>query len=472
MPQFQKDTKGFTLLELSIVASLAAMLMALLAPYLLAMRTSWTQIDRRTEMLQHARIGLNLMTKDLRQAIKIISVTSSSDPVGQIVFLDVNGNTKTLKRATVNGLSMLVLDQNGVVSPIAGPIASLTLTAKHRQTLAGTQEPALIKSLDIDMQLVDEEGKVTNLPYTASVYFEKDWIPAFYYGIYAYNNLVLWGTGTVQGDVRANQAVSRFGIQVTGTISQGGGSIPAPTYNIHTLTSLYEQPSAYRPLATTVVSADYTFAKNTTYTGFYYIAAGHSAVIEQNVIINGTVVAEGSVDVQAQHVTITPAAGNPAIVAGNLFTVSKSNAKPFTCNGTLFAKNGITLVGDDAVFKASSGHVVAVGTLGGFSFTGKTLNVAGTLVVGGSANFVFDTSVVVTPSAKYAAVMAQSVSVEGGSFTMTGALVSKGDASFMNTLTSINGVVVSGGTVTMLGNVSALYDAAQLQTPPAYVISQ
>lgn len=462
------DTNGFTLLELLIVTGVTAMLLALMAPYLMAMRTSWTQIDRRTEMLQNTRVAFNYIERELSQAQKIISVTSSTDPMGQIVFQDVSGNTKTFKRATLNGLSMIVLDKGGVVSALAGPVTSFILVAKDRETLAATQVPASIKSMDINLQMADEEGKLSAVDYSTTVYFQKDWVSAFYYGLYAYGTMTLSGSGTIVGDLRANQTISNSGITVTGTLSQGGNSLGAPTYNVREITTQYETPSSYKSLATVIFNEDYTFAKNSTYTGFYYIGSGHSAKIEQNVVINGTIVAEGSVDVTKQHVTINPAAGNPGIICG----ASLSIIKDLICNGTVFAKIAIDISGSDVSIVASTGHKMALGTLGNINFSGGTLSVSGMIVSQGSTTLSNVSTISLTAPSKYAAIVAKGLSVTGGTFSVNGALISKGDIYINTSTATISGILASAGNVTLLSNVTFSSDTTVLQDPMAYVFTQ
>ena len=56
---------GFTLTEILFVVILIAVLMAAIYPYLRVTHRGWQTVDRRQEIIQNARVGLDKMTRML-----------------------------------------------------------------------------------------------------------------------------------------------------------------------------------------------------------------------------------------------------------------------------------------------------------------------------------------------------------------------------------------------------------------------
>lgn len=188
----------------------------------------------------------------------------------------------------------------------------------------------------------------------------------FRYTAYSPNDIKLNNAdnGFIEGDIAAGGEVDGEEGWTTDGMAYNGVNIFFPTCN-------FDGPSpSYKSLALShvdghVESGDFTFQSGQTYSGIYYIEV--NAIIQSNVTINGSIIADGTVDMgDADGATINPAAydpdaGWPAIAAkgdinvkdksgamltvvGLVYTEGKFhmlNATNCTFNGTILAEDGM-----------------------------------------------------------------------------------------------------------------------------------
>lgn len=150
---------GFTIIEVLFVVVLIAVLSAVVYPYLRAFHTGWQSADRRSEVIQNARVGLDKITRELRQAGSFTSIQSSL-----IGFVDVDNDPVTYRLNAGN------LERNSAV--LAGPIDSLSFTY-YDSSGVETAVVAEVKSVKVAMTVSDSEGAVNPLSFMSMAFIRS-----------------------------------------------------------------------------------------------------------------------------------------------------------------------------------------------------------------------------------------------------------------------------------------------------------
>ncbi|MFA4874720.1 MAG: PilX N-terminal domain-containing pilus assembly protein [bacterium] len=179
---------------------------------------------------------------------------------------------------------------------------------------------------------------------------------AFDHGLYAVGSISSGGSssGFVTGPVSAG-----------GSFSQGGGVVFDGEVENNNASAAIPVPdwSYWEGIADHVISGNYTFSPGT-YDGIYYITG--SATINNDVTLNGTIVTYGSISCAGNgNISITAAAGNPAILAGG--SLSFSGTSNLAILGWVFAVGSATFTGNSDV--TVQGGVTAGGSV---DITGNT----------------------------------------------------------------------------------------------------
>jgi Tfp pilus assembly protein FimT len=473
-------SRGVTLHEMVLVVTLMALLMVALAPYFYTMRTSYSHSDRSTELMQMSRVAMNKMLKEIRQAKRLLSVTAASDPNGRLVFTDFDNNTIEFKKYNDGSREMLGYVVNGVTSPLAGPITSLKFDAKGVDAATSTQVASLIKSVNIELVLHDAEGKVSDYTVSEIIFFRKNLIGLFFYGLYSNNLVTLSGSGTIAGNIHANGTVNRTGLYtIDGTVTDSGDGInvPAPTilwanyYYTWTNRAAYDNPSWY----TVRRSSSYTFPAGTV-TGRYYIVG--TATFSSATTLNGSCVATSGITISSSNVTINPAANDPALVAGGTFSIGGAYSN-FVCNGPIYA-NAITLSGTSSTRTATvdcrgnndKNALVSAG--GAFSVAAlRRLTAYGSLI---SASAVNDLTLSGTSSRIYAQnnwpaiLVNRDLVLNGTGIGVTGFVFVTRLANLSGTNLTVNGATSAGNELRYSGSgLNFTSDPNILYNPPPYI---
>lgn len=115
--------QGFTVVE-AVVAALmmVTVFFAILTVYGHGLST-WCSGERRADVQDSLRIGMDRLTRELRQAKELDSTTDSS----KLVFIDADG--ETVEYSVYNG-SQLARTVNGEVYFVANNVTGLSLTYK------------------------------------------------------------------------------------------------------------------------------------------------------------------------------------------------------------------------------------------------------------------------------------------------------------------------------------------------------
>lgn len=183
-------------------------------------------------------------------------------------------------------------------------------------------------------------------------------LEAFYNAIYADGNNINFknSTGTVNGNIRTrNQVINEENMTINGTITENSPVTIAVDFNY------------YLGIADSVVSGNKTFSAGQIYTGIWYVDG--AATIQDNVTINGTIVATGNITLQgSENVTTNPVTGYPSLIAGN--NVNGRDLEDSTINGLIYAGNNIDF--RDNEYNAFTGTFIAMNNIlitGAHNFT-------------------------------------------------------------------------------------------------------
>jgi len=158
---------GVTLVELLIVMSALAMLMIAIVPQIRSSRQVWEIVgDRHADVLQNARIGMDKITRELRQTRRSISGAGSS----YIEFADRDENDRKFQY----NAGYLEYGPPGDLNPLAGPVDSLSFTYYRKDGVTETTTPEEISSVLIQLTISDSEGKVDPVTLSSLVFIRRE----------------------------------------------------------------------------------------------------------------------------------------------------------------------------------------------------------------------------------------------------------------------------------------------------------
>jgi type II secretory pathway pseudopilin PulG len=118
--------KGLTLVEMIIALSLMTIVFASVVPLFSQMSDSWDSKQAAAEILQNGRILMEHIQRNLSKAVRIISVSDSSETDGFIEFE--NNNSETFRYDISISNNNVEFGQPGNLSELAGPVSSLRFT--------------------------------------------------------------------------------------------------------------------------------------------------------------------------------------------------------------------------------------------------------------------------------------------------------------------------------------------------------
>ena len=74
-----KTSSGVTIMELMMSMTIMAVIIAAITPYILTINRVWSHGDAQTEMLQHGRVAIDRITKNLRNAVEVIAIDTAGN---------------------------------------------------------------------------------------------------------------------------------------------------------------------------------------------------------------------------------------------------------------------------------------------------------------------------------------------------------------------------------------------------------
>ena len=216
--------KGFTLSEVIIVVSVIGIVLVVMTPLFKTTHRSWVVNDRWTEVVQNARVALDKMVREIRQARGIVYVTAKTNAQGIIRFTDktsgsmefrFNTNTSMLDYGSPGDLSSNPTSLN---YSLAGPVQTLKFTCYQADAVTETTTPAQIRSVDIEIEILDSQSKVNPLTLKGRAYMRRGipyyWPAAFEYAVFTDDPQIYMGGGNPKdaivndGDIHSNSSIT------------------------------------------------------------------------------------------------------------------------------------------------------------------------------------------------------------------------------------------------------------------------
>ena len=218
-----RNDSGFTLVEILVVISIIAIITVAVSSYVRIGGGIWETENKHTEVFQNALIGLDKISRELKQAKEITAVSDPNDPdgYGYIIFKDVNGTSSSFQYKS-NGSVSDYLEYGSSGEKMAGPITSLKFQCSQVDGITPTTDPDKIRLIKIDMVAKDSNTAIT-VPVSSEVSLgneERYVIDLLDYYIYGGTNFSLKNDTLIKSPTQMNPPVN-LGANNIGTIYQG-----------------------------------------------------------------------------------------------------------------------------------------------------------------------------------------------------------------------------------------------------------
>lgn len=161
-----------TILEMVIAMSIMAMVFSVIAPLIRNIQNSWASKQASAETLQNARVLVEHINRNLAKATRITSVSSPSENLGFIEFIDNLGNTM---RYEVGDNDYVRFGQVDDLSDLAGPVSKLQFSGYSLDDMDDTTtDVETIRFVRAESTFVNEESLGTDKSLAAQAYIQAN----------------------------------------------------------------------------------------------------------------------------------------------------------------------------------------------------------------------------------------------------------------------------------------------------------
>ncbi len=231
IPKLPED-KGFTLVEVIFTISILALVLVAMTPFIRTVYMAWNLGDRKTEMQQNGRVGLEMMSRCLRQAKRITGIPASGS--GNFIRFRNTDDTQTIifyhniptSIYYYNNITSLIRDNDLVMRNITTTTTTNALLARSLTNFkidcknssgAVVTRPYDVSYMDITMNLSDPQGLI---PDTINIFSSISLRP-----VVRINRPVWVGAGSYAVELSTDIWISGFNNPSSISINSSDGSV-------------------------------------------------------------------------------------------------------------------------------------------------------------------------------------------------------------------------------------------------------
>jgi len=168
---------AMTILEMVIALAIITIIFAAVLPQFRAIKNGWDSRQADAEVLQNGRVLIDHIARNLSKAVRITTVSESTETNGFIQFQDNDGNNF---RYDINSASNYVeFGPVGNLSDLAGPVSQLLFTCYDACDLdtpldITTADINDIRYVEIDATIINALSASQNITFTAAAYLRTN----------------------------------------------------------------------------------------------------------------------------------------------------------------------------------------------------------------------------------------------------------------------------------------------------------
>ncbi len=200
----ESKMRGVSLIEVLIVLSMVGMLIVAISPHLRSGRQVWEVVgDRHADVVQNARIGMDKMVREIRQA-QGLNVADSS----YIEFVDKDSNDMKFQL----NAQYLECGPPDSLAVLAGPANNLSFTYYEEDAVTTTTSLGDVRSVLIQLTTLDSEGKVDSVALSSRVFIRKSFDivsdhPILDMAVFGLKKLKMENDAVITGDVGSSKKI-------------------------------------------------------------------------------------------------------------------------------------------------------------------------------------------------------------------------------------------------------------------------
>jgi len=176
LAQRQKLVLGLTLVEMVIAMAIITIIFAAILPQFRIIRNSWDSQAGAAETLQNGRVLIDHLNRNLSTAIRVTSVSSSSETNGYIEFQDNDANNL---RYDIGVNNYVEFGPIGSLSDLAGPVSKLQFSCYGAVDLStAITDVNAIRSVKVETTLTNPAKLDQDMTFSTQAYIRTNALPA------------------------------------------------------------------------------------------------------------------------------------------------------------------------------------------------------------------------------------------------------------------------------------------------------
>lgn len=174
--QRQKLVLGLTLVEMVIAMAIITIIFAAILPQFRIIQNSWDSQAGAAETLQNGRVLIDHLNRNLSTAVRVTSVSSSSETNGYIEFQDNDANNL---RYDIGVNNYVEFGPIGSLSDLAGPVSKLQFSCYGAVDLStAITDVNAIRSVKVEMTLTNPAKLDQDMTFSTQAYIRTNALPA------------------------------------------------------------------------------------------------------------------------------------------------------------------------------------------------------------------------------------------------------------------------------------------------------